>query len=71
MSSAIYVMRTPTLGILMLNEERIPVTIPANARVSLVGSSAAYTFVDVLWNDTPLLMFILDLERPAQRIAAT
>ena len=37
----------------------------------LIGSSGVEAFVDVLWNDTPLLMFTVDVEPAAQRIAAT
>jgi hypothetical protein len=57
-------LKTPTLGILSIdtNGHRIPVTLPLHAIVTLAdGQIDGNRLVDVLWENTTIMMFAQDL----------
>jgi hypothetical protein len=54
-------LQTPTLGILVENNQRIPVIVPANDVVTVFKSSDGDRMVDVLWYGKTLVMFAVDL----------
>jgi len=58
-----YTLRTPTLGILSVEDShRIPVTIPSGASVTVLdGDVNGNRFVDVEWESQTLTLFAVDL----------
>jgi hypothetical protein len=55
-------------AILTLGEDRVPITIPVNARIEVLGGqqqTGNSGLVQVVWSNRSLLVFAEDLERRA------
>jgi hypothetical protein len=64
--------KTPTLGILSQDGDRIPVTIPQGATVEVVdGPLDEKQLVDVKWEGKILMMFTIDLRKRGARLTAS
>jgi len=59
---------TPTLGIQVIEGERIPVTIPADATVAVTGTRDAEGLLTIDWDGRTLLMYCHDLDERAEAV---
>ncbi len=59
---------TPTLGIEVIDGERIPVTIPAGATVTVIGTQDAEGLLTIDWDGRILLMYCHDLDERAEAV---
>ncbi|HTR34567.1 MAG TPA: hypothetical protein VMH80_01615 [Bryobacteraceae bacterium] len=59
---------TPTLGIEVVEGERIPVTIPVDATVTVTGAQDAEGLLTIDWNGKSLLMYCHDLDERAEAV---
>jgi len=58
----VYKLRTPTIGVLNGNSERVTITLPTGALLEVTRENAADGTVDVIWNDQLISMFAIDLQ---------
>ena len=61
---------TPTLGITVLDGDRIPATIPENAIVTVTGTADVEGLLSVEWEGASLLMYVQDLEERGEVVRA-
>ncbi len=54
----------------MRDGERVPLTIPENAVVTVVNYPAGSKFAEVAWDGHKTNMFVIDLQEKAHRIDA-
>ena len=70
MEPGVYRLNKPLLGI-MDDGARIPLTVPMNAEVLVVGRTADLApLVNVRWGEKEFVMFVIDLERDSERISS-
>ena len=57
-----FTLQSPTLAIREVNRQRTLVTLPRNAVVTLLGGDIdTEVFVEILYDNEPLIMFAVDL----------
>jgi hypothetical protein len=61
--------KTPTLGILAIRNQRIPVAVPANATIEVVSHTHANRMIDVVWEGRTLKMFAQDIRERGEEVA--
>lgn len=69
-----YRVETPLLGIWTLDCDRLPLTIPVNAELSVQavnGAMEEQTVVTARWNGRDLMVFAEDLQRKAALVRQT
>lgn len=60
--------KTPTLGIIAISNQRIPVTIPPNAMVEVLSHTHPNRMIDVVWEGRNLRMFAQDIRERGEDI---
>ena len=66
-----YSLDSPTLGIVTLEDQhKVPLTIPRDAIVKVIGEINTDGFVDVLWDGQAVVIFTQDLLARGVRVDA-
>jgi hypothetical protein len=60
--------KSPTLGILAIRNQRIPVTVPADVTVEVVSHTHENRMIDVVWEGRTLKMFAQDIRERGEEV---
>ena len=60
--------KTTTLVIIAVSNQRIPVAVPANATVEVISHTHGNRMIDVVWEGKTLMMFAQDIRERGEEI---
>jgi hypothetical protein len=60
--------KTSTLGVMAISNQRIAVSVPANAIVEVISHTHANRMIDVVWEGRSIKMFAQDIRERGEEI---